>query len=299
LIALGIPMIWLALLPALGGHASVQDPVAVLLPANVLHVLAASAWIGGLATLVFALPAATRRLEPPDRTRLLAGTLGRFSTLALLAVAALLIGGILQSVLMFTAVDDLWTSAYGRAVLVKSVIVAVLIGFGAVNRRRTLPALDRAAADGDSPGRPGLAIRRAIRTEVALGAVALAVTGALAGYPPPGTTAAGPYSTSGNIGPARAELTVDPARRGLNQVHLYLFDRSDGRQWDSTKELTATASLPSRRIAPIELHATKAGPGHYVIEAAPLSPAGDWRLQIVSRVSEFDEFRTDFKVPIK
>ena len=53
----------LALLPGLGGHAGSQDPVAVLLTANVLHVLAAGAWIGGLAVLVLALPAATRRLE--------------------------------------------------------------------------------------------------------------------------------------------------------------------------------------------------------------------------------------------
>jgi copper transport protein len=299
LAALGAPLAWLALVPALGGHAGVQDPVAVLLPANVLHVVAASAWIGGLATLVFALPTATRRLDAPDRTRLLIGTLGRLSTLALVSVAALLIGGILQSLLLFTAVDDLWTSAYGRAVLIKSLIVAVLLGVGAINRRRTLPALERAATAGEPPGRPGLAIRRAIRVEVALGAVALAVTGALAGYPPPGTAAAGPYSTSGNIGPARAELTVDPARTGPNQIHLYLFNRSDGRQWDGTKELTAKASLPARGIAPIDLHPTKAGPGHYVIGGVPLSPAGDWRLQVISRVSDFDEFRTDFKVPIK
>ena len=49
------------LLPALGGHAGVQAPVAVLLPANVVHVIAASAWIGGLALLVLA------RSPPPPR----------------------------------------------------------------------------------------------------------------------------------------------------------------------------------------------------------------------------------------
>ena len=56
--ALAVPLAWLVLLPALGGHAGVQAPVAVLLPANVIHVIAASAWIGGLALLVLALPAA-------------------------------------------------------------------------------------------------------------------------------------------------------------------------------------------------------------------------------------------------
>ena len=46
-----------------------------------------SAWIGGLVALLVALPAATRRLHAPDRTRLLAATLVRFSPIALGCVA--------------------------------------------------------------------------------------------------------------------------------------------------------------------------------------------------------------------
>ena len=238
LAALALPLGWLVCLPALGGHASVQDPVAVLLPANVLHVVAASAWIGGIATLVVALPAATRRLEPPDRTRLLSGAVGRFSTLALVSVAALLTGGILQALLQLGAVDDLVDTAYGRAIVVKSVLVFGLLGLGAWNRRRTLPALEREARAGAPPGRPGVALRRALRAEVALGVAALAATGALAGYSPSEVQATGPYSASAELGPARAELTVEPALAGPNEVHLYLFDRADGSQWNATKELT-------------------------------------------------------------
>ena len=221
---------------------------------------AASAWIGGIAVLVVALPAATRQLELPDRTRLLIAAFGRFSTLALISVAALLTGGIVQSLLELDAVDDLIDTAYGRAILVKVVLVAVLIAVGAHNRRRTLPALSRAARDGASPGRPGVTLRRALRAEVALGVAALAVTGALAGYPPADTQATGPFTASAALGPARAELTVEPAQAGPNEVHLYFFDRADGTQWQAIKELTAEASLPSRRIAPIELEAAQGRP---------------------------------------
>ena len=52
LAALAVPLLALAALPALGGHASVQSPVALLTPANVLHVIAMSAWLGGVAVLV-------------------------------------------------------------------------------------------------------------------------------------------------------------------------------------------------------------------------------------------------------
>ena len=297
--ALVVPMLALALLPGLGGHAGVQDPVAVLLPANVLHVLAAGAWIGGLAVLVAALPAATRALEPGDRTRLLSAALGRFSGLALFSVALLLLGGVVQSLLELGAVDDLWGTPFGRAIAIKAALVVVLLGLGALNRRRTLPRLQRAAQQGASPGGAGVLLRRTLRAEVALGVAALAVTGALAGYPPATAVSAGPFSGSADLGPARAELTVEPARAGANEVHVYFFHRSDGRQYDAPEEVRFEASLPGKGIEPIRLEATKAGPGHYVLGAAALSPPGDWRLELVARISDFDELRATYKVPIE
>ena len=67
-----VPLAFIVLEPALSGHPSTQSPVALLFPANVLHVAAMSVWVGGLASLVLILPAATRELEaprsqPPDR----------------------------------------------------------------------------------------------------------------------------------------------------------------------------------------------------------------------------------------
>jgi len=297
--ALAVPLLAPAFLPGLGGHAGVQAPVAVLLPANVVHVLAASVWIGGLTALVVALPAATRRLVPEGRTRLLAAVMPRFSTVALAAVVALLAGGILQSVLMLTAVDDLVDTAFGRAILIKVGLVVLLIGAGALHRRRILPAIERAAAAGTSPGRPGALLRRVLRTEVALGFAAFAVTGALAGYAPADARPTGPFSASATLGPARAELTVEPARPGPNEIHLYLFNRRDGRQYDAPKEVRLEAALPERTIEPLKIPAAKAGPGHYVISGAALSPPGDWHLELVARVSDFGELRAGFEVPIR
>jgi copper transport protein len=294
-----LPLLALSFLPGLGGHAGAQDPVAVLVAANVVHVLAASAWIGGLAVLVLALPAATRQLQQSDRTQLLAGVLARFSAMALVAVAVLLAGGVLQGLLQLEAVGDLWGTAFGRAIIVKSGLVVALLALGAANRRRVLPALGRAAREREAPGRAGVLLRRTLRAEVALGVAALAATGALAGYSPAAGEAAGPFSGSAGLGPARADLTVDPARPGANEIHLYLFDRSDGRQYDATKELTMEAALPAREIAPITLRARKAGPGHYVADGAALAPSGDWQIEVAARVSEFDEHRTTFTLPIR
>ena len=72
-----------------------------------------------------------------------------------------------------------------------------------------------------------------------------------------------------------------------------------GAQFTATKELTATARLPSKGIGPLPLKTTLAGPGHYILSNAVLSPGGTWSLEIVDRVSEFEEFTRVVKVPIR
>lgn len=299
LVALAVPLGLLATLPALGGHASVQSPVAVLLPANVLHVLAMAAWLGGVAVLVLALRPATTRLELGDRTRLLAAVVSRFSMLAGVAIAVLLASGLVQSVIEIRTLPNLVDSAFGRAVLIKFVLFLGLVALGWVNRYRVLPGLRRAAAGGESPGRTGLLLRQTLRAELAIGVAALAVTGALAGYAPSIAETSGPFSTNADIGPARLEMTVDPARTGPNEMHLYLFDREDGSQWDEADEVNVAAELPGRDIPPVDMEPTKAGPGHYVVSGAPFGVSGDWTVEVRARVGDFDEHTTEITVPIE
>jgi copper transport protein len=291
----------LALTPALGGHARTQSPAALLVPADVVHVVAMSAWLGGLAFLLFAVPAATRVLEPADRTRLLAAALSRFSQLALISVAALATTGVIQALVEVRHLDALTGTAFGRAVLIKAVLLAILIAIAAVNRRRAVPELERLAAAGAAPGDAGRLLRRTLRAEVALIVVVLAVTGALTGYAPSTAASAstGPVSVTQRMGPLDLQLTVDPAQVGPNQVHLYLFDAKSGAAFAGTKELKVRAGLPGKGIGPLDLIVHRAGPGHYVADAVTLSPGGDWRLQVTDRVSDFDEYATTVKAHVR
>ena len=205
----GALLVALAATPAFAGHASSLDPTWALVPSTIVHVTAMSVWVGGLVMLVAALPAATRNLEPPDRTRLLAACLRRFSPIALGAVIVLLATGILQSLLELDSLSALVDTAFGRLILVKSALLAALIGLGAVNRRRSIPKMDALARGGETPGSAGLALRRILRAEVALVAAAIVATSFLAaetpndasgGGPPPGLlTSAMPASTTRSI----------------------------------------------------------------------------------------------------
>jgi len=296
---LAAPLSYLVLVPALGGHPSVQSPVALNLPANALHVLAMAIWLGGLAALLFVLPAATRRLDGADRARLLAAVLSRFSQVALIAVAVVLLTGLIQAYVYVREPADLLDTAYGRAVLIKLVLLLAVILVAAYNRRRSVPRLNRIAAGGEAPGRTGLALRRAVRGEVAILLVIIGVTAALAAYAPPISAQAGPFSGDATAGPARLEMTVDPARVGANQVHLYLFDARSGAQFTGVKEVTLSAELPEQGIGPLPLDLRPSGPGHYIAPDAALGVGGDWTLLVTVRISAFDQFEKAFEVPIE
>ena len=184
--------------------------------------------------------------------------------------------------------------------LIKIGLVLVLIGLGYYNQRRALPALERAAERGESPGAAGVGIRRSLRTEIALLAVVLGVTAALVSYAPAsGTAASGPFAKTKTVGPIQMQLTVDPARVGANTMHLYLLDAKTGAPYNGTKELTVTAALPSKGIGALKLTARHAGPGHYIMDSALLSPGGKWDVRLVDRVSDFDQYQADFSVPVR
>jgi copper transport protein len=288
----------IALTAGLSGHAGVTDPTWLLLPADALHVLAMSAWSGCLLMLLVAVPAATRRLEPAARTRVLAGALARVSPIALASVLVLLATGSGQSIAHLSAVSDLWETGFGRAIAVKATLFLALCSLGAHHRRRGIPRLKALATAGEPTARAGVTVRTALRSEIALFAGVLAATSVLVASSP---AAAGPSVASerATLGPAQLELTMEPLQVGPNELHLYLFDRSDGTQWTRVEEIEAALRLPDREIGPLPVDLRKAGSGHYVATRADVGVAGDWELRLKLRVSDFDVYTTTLPVEIR
>jgi copper transport protein len=296
---LGLAGAYLAITPALAGHASIESPVAVFFPSDVLHVLAGSVWVGGIACLLIALPGATRRLEGDERSRLLLGTLVRFSPIALGAVLVIAVTGVIQAYIDVRSFHGLFHTTYGALIIVKVALLSTLIGLGWVNRDRVIPALKRIVGDGRPPGGVGGMARRTMRGELALMIGVFGVTAALISYAPPIDAASGPFAITTTIGAAELEMTLEPAKVGLNTVHIYLINAKDGTQFTATKELTVTARQPAKGIGPLQLKAIPAGPGHYVLNSAVLSPGGTWDIEIMDRVSEFEQHNRTIKVPIR
>jgi copper transport protein len=170
---------YLVVAPALCGHAAVVSPVWLFAPLDAIHVAAASVWIGGVAALCIAAPAALTAAGPQQRTAALAELLGRFSPLALGAVAVIAVTGVAQAVIAVRSVHALTTTTYGELVLLKTGLLGLLLGLAAINRERVIPALRRALAAHAPAAQIERSWRRTSWAELAALATVLAVTAAL------------------------------------------------------------------------------------------------------------------------
>ena len=139
LIALGV-----ALTLSLTGHAANWGDVTPSVAVDWTHMIAASAWTGGLLGLALAVLPGHAALSPP-----VLGAVGRrFSRLAGLCLLVVVATGIYNAWSQLGVVSRLWTTAYGRVLLAKVALVVALLWVGAVNRYVVVPQLsdDRARA---------------------------------------------------------------------------------------------------------------------------------------------------------
>jgi copper transport protein len=133
---------------------------------------------------------------------------------------------------------------------------------------------------------------------VALLVVVLGVTAALASYAPPVTAQSGPFSAESTFGPIQLEISVEPARVGANQIHIYMFDAKSGAPFARAKQVKVSAALPEKSIS-LPLEPQLSGPGHYTIPDALLNASGEWRITLTVRTSAFDEYTTTTEVPVR
>ena len=130
-----------------------------------------------------------------------------------------------------------------------------------------------------------------MRGELALMLCVFGVTAALISYAPPIDAASGPFSVNTTIGPAELEMTVEPAKVGLNTIHLYLIDAKSGSPVHCHQGTHGhrQAAGQGHRPAAAEGVAGRARPLR-PSSSAVLSPGGTWEIEIVDRVSEFEQF---------
>jgi putative copper resistance protein D len=149
---------------ALTGHAAGTANHGMAVNSTGMHLVGVSLWVGGLVALLL--------ISTPANTATL---LRRYSTLALVAFGLVAVSGIAAAWIRLGSWSNLFSS-YGVLIVLKSLGLIVLGGFGALYRMRLIASVEREAK--------GMRVRLTISELVVMGATA-GVAAALARTAPP------------------------------------------------------------------------------------------------------------------
>jgi copper transport protein len=133
------------------------------------HLLAASLWAGGLAVVA----TCVWPLAPEHRRAVLV----RFSRFATVLVGVIVLAGTYLGILRLPELSDLWSTHYGRVLLLKLGLVAIAFAWGGLHGFVVRPRLER----GEAPRGLG----RSLLGESAVAMAVLLVAAALVNTPPP------------------------------------------------------------------------------------------------------------------
>ncbi|MFZ0180383.1 MAG: copper resistance protein CopC [Candidatus Dormiibacterota bacterium] len=211
-----IPL-WLAgalVMLAAGGHAAGVQPAWYGIGLDAVHLIAAGLWAGGIAALAVVRPPGGWRSD--DARRLLA----RFTPFALGAFATTVVAGGLEAITQLGSIQALFGTAYGRVLLVKMALVALMLPLSAMAWRLKRPR---------------------VRIEAALAAGVIAAAALLASFPTPPTAAArqvaedaaatpkaglpsgDELTMAGAAGSDLVGLSLSPGLPGPNHATVYLL----------------------------------------------------------------------------
>jgi putative copper resistance protein D len=129
------------------GHALIEEGLTgiIHIASDTAHLLAAGAWLGGLVPLGFILLDASLGKGGPmvDVDRILL----RFSGMGYVAVAILVVSGLVNSWSLVGSVTRLLTTVYGQILLGKLALFAAMLALAAVNRFWIVPRMVDTRAD--------------------------------------------------------------------------------------------------------------------------------------------------------
>jgi copper transport protein len=156
----------------LGGHSNTAEPRWLVLTADVTHLAAAAAWVGGVVATAIVLHG--RRREGRALDAALIGA--RFSVVAAVSVAMVGAAGVVLAAEILDRPAQLWESTWGLLLLAKVGVVAVVGTIGTYNHFRVVPRLAARRFQARGARKAGHVLRRSAGRETVLMVVVVLLT---------------------------------------------------------------------------------------------------------------------------
>jgi copper transport protein len=257
-------LVWLSIVVAIGtisfsGHTYSQSPLILSVALDMVHFATIGFWVGSV--VLFAI----------DRRGWLSGdeqttqAVNWFSRVAGFAVPVMVATGVAQAWIMMQGVSGVTDTQYGRTLVVKTSLVAVVVALGGVARK----SLRRSGPK---------SLQQTLSIEAILIAVIIAITASLVALPPRSVSSLEPFATTLVRQDVLVNITVTPTRVGNSEVHIIITP--PGGSLQQMQSVTARIALPASNIPTGPLALDKVGPNHYVANYR-FAFEGTWKLEVL------------------
>lgn len=277
-------------LQSLSSHAAAFSDLSPLrIGADVLHLLGASIWAGGLLAMAIMLPPLLRR--GPAEKALARSILQRFGVLAAASLAVLAVTGLYSSGQQIASLDALLTTSYGQSLLLKIGLVLSVGLIGLINSALLHPRVAdviRRVLRRPSGWTPLKRehLGRTVLLESIGAASILLVAGYLTASQPargpefdPPVESAVPAALTTRVNDLVLTLSVKPDRPGQNFISLGVFNTR--RPVPAPIErVTVRLTPPDGQRQAIELEAVRQSDGIYQVGGSAIDVPGDWQMTV-------------------
>lgn len=285
--ALTVAGVLAAAAATLGSHAAAAgEPIGMA--NDLLHIVAMSGWAGGLVYLATAVLA----LRGVRDATAIGALVWRFSLLALVSVATLVVTGAVASLSRLRLVEDLYETPYGVALAVKVVLLAAALALGARNLLVHGARLRR----GEAITRATRAIRRNALVELGFVGAILVATAFLTALVPPAQAATAPIDQLQRIDGVRLGLKIASTLPGRNRYQVTVTEGL--RPAADVERVILRFTMQTMDMGESELEATQRRPGEWVAEGSATSMYGPWSALVIVRRTGRDDLRADFTLEL-
>ncbi len=252
---------------------------------DMVHVVAATTWVGGIAYLLVASVHAIRSDDQSSRTALLQFAT-RFAPLAIFATTILVASGIVSSLMQVTIPEALNTP-YGRVLVAKIILIAILIALAIRNNRSVARSNRSSIASTRS-------LRRYMTLELAVAFAVLLATAGLASVEPArlyaerkGVGTADYVNVNKTIVGATIDVKLDPGETGTNNLTVDITD--DGAPFLSATDVRARVKYLDDDFGEYFVPLANESPGNWRLDDITIGVAGAYQLDVtVVRSDSFD-----------
>ena len=281
---------------ALVSHgAATVDIRNLAIAADFLHLLASAFWIGAL--FHFAVGTGLFRAIPDEvRRDRLADLVPRFSVVASLSVAVIVVTGVFAGWAQVTVVEALSTP-YGISLAIKVALVFPLLLLGALNLLWVRPRLRSDAMSAQW-------LRRFLAGEAVLAILVLAMAGLLTSLEPARQVASRELADSRHalvfsdvVAGDTIDMEISPGRVGSNDLTVSLTDRLGEPISDASEVMVKLVYVESDLGEDTRVAETQ-GDGTYVRREAQLSIGGVWQVELAIRRPDAFDARTAFRFEV-